>query len=123
MHGETCSETGYLPHTSSELAKVGPRSVQLCIGGQGRLLGGGGSRAGCGRTMRGSLGRYRGTKERTFQTERSHVHVRAWQAGEPLRFTPAGGGAGVQGRGTWEMKLDAKPSLVHEGPYVPGHGA
>lgn len=33
--------------------------------------------------------------ERTSQAEKSHVLVRAWQAGEPPGFSPAGGGAGV----------------------------
>lgn len=38
--------------------------------------------------------------ERTFQAQRTHVHVRAWQAEEPPGFSPLGGGAGLQGRGS-----------------------
>lgn len=50
--------------------------------------------------------------ERTFQAERTHVHVRAWQAEEPPGFSPVGGGAGLQGRESWEMKLDLE-ARVH----------
>lgn len=102
----------YLQHSPSELAKLCPRNVQLYLGDQGRLLGGGDIGA-------GHIQRDRA--ERTFQAEENRVCVTAWQAGGPLGSAWLERGQRYRARGVGRCSWIEGPGIVDEVPYVPGH--
>ena len=72
---------------------------------------------------RSSLGVCRGWSRADAAGRRSHVPARAWQAGDPLGFSLAGGGQGYE-RGGVVRRCNwiRRPGLADEGSYMPRHG-